>query len=241
MSRCLVISDLDGTLLGDSEGLAAFRRWRNEQGEQVLLAYSSGRSFPSILESIRSHQLPDPVAIIGEVGTDIRLYPSGQSAPQWPVRPPEWSAARIQEALVPLPELERQPEEFQSEFKISYYLRNADSEQLEAIRRRLKEVRQEVEIIYSSNRDLDLLPKGVHKGSSANHLAQCLGLSIEETIACGDSGNDAPMFTQGRRSVIVANALPELKALSGPHIFHASRSFAAGVVEGLEFWLRKPA
>lgn len=239
MSHCLVISDLDGTLLGDPVALAAFREWRRCRGEQLLLAYSSGRSFDSILESIREHSLPDPVAIIGEVGTDIRLYPSGEPAPGWPIHPPHWSAARIAEALAEFPGLERQPEQFQSEFKISYYLHNADDEQLSAIQQRVNDAGQEAELVYSSSRDLDLLPKGVHKGSAADFLASRLGLARKQTIACGDSGNDAPMFRDGRRSVIVANALPELKSLQGPNVYHASRPFAAGVLEGLEYWLSR--
>ena len=56
-------------------------------------------------------------------------------------------------------------------------------------------------------------------------------------IVAGDSGNDATMFDEGFRGIIVANAKPELQALRGPRIYRAAQSYAAGVIEGLDHWL----
>jgi hypothetical protein len=44
------------------------------------------------------------------------------------------------------------------------------------------------------------------------------------------------MFAHGFRGVIVANALPELKAIRGERAFLSERSHAAGVLDGLEYW-----
>ncbi len=54
---------------------------------------------------------------------------------------------------------------------------------------------------------------------------------------CGDSGNDLSMFARGFRGVVVGNAQQELKSMTHPDIYHSDRSFAAGVMEGLEHWL----
>ncbi|HVC93752.1 MAG TPA: hypothetical protein VND64_08680 [Pirellulales bacterium] len=39
------------------------------------------------------------------------------------------------------------------------------------------------------------------------------------------------------RGTVVGNALPELAVLAGPHIYHSPLSHAAGVLDGLRYWL----
>ena len=109
-------------------------------------------------------------------------------------------------------------------------------DELEAMRRALEERSIDARIIYSSGRDLDFLPAGANKGTAAAFVARELGVSPRDGIACGDSGNDRPMFQQGFRGVIVANAQPELRELTGPDIYHADESYADGVLEGISYW-----
>ncbi|HTN77299.1 MAG TPA: HAD-IIB family hydrolase [Pirellulaceae bacterium] len=238
MSQVLVVSDLDGTLLGQAEALQRFAHWHAERSEQVLLAYSSGRSCASVVESIRKNDLPEPVAIIGGVGTEIERYPGGGVVRGWPsAGPPAWSAQRVREALANIGRLELQDEEFQSTYKVSYFLHDALPHELPEIRACLSGFGLACDLVYSSQRDLDLLPSGVNKGTAARYLAKALHVPASRLIVCGDSGNDASMFQQGFRGVIVANALPELRSRQGDDIYHASQAFAAGVVEGLDHWL----
>lgn len=239
MSRLLVISDLDGTLIGDPAALAAFRDWFAERQDQLQIAYSSGRSHASMTESVREHQLPTPVALISEVGTSIRRFPSGERLPDWPASP-FWSASVVQEVLSPLSHLELQPEEFQTQHKVSYFLHDASVVDFGRIRQSLFKRSIEAEIVYSSNRDLDILPSGVNKGAAAMRLIQSLACSLDGVIACGDSGNDSSMLLIGCRGVIVSNAQRELKTLKGDRIYHSKAAFAYGVIEGLNYWLDRP-
>lgn len=50
-------------------------------------------------------------------------------------------------------------------------------------------------------------------------------------------GDDKAMFAQGFRGIVVANAHEELKRIQAPTIYHAKGAFAAGVQEGMNFWL----
>lgn len=236
MSRLLVVSDLDGTLLGDDDALGAFQKWYASRSSLLALAYSSGRSFSSILESMRKFELPAPAAIISEVGTQIHTFPSGEPLSNWPASR-FWSADVVKEVLKCLPKATPQLEEFQTRFKVSYFLHNAAERDLNQIHQSLKARSIEAEIIYSSDRDLDILPGGVNKGFAAIHLAEKLGFRANRTIVCGDSGNDASMMNPRCWGVIVANAQRELKSLTGEHLYHARASFAAGVVEGIEHWI----
>ena len=132
--------------------------------------------------------------------------------------------------------MEPQPDEFQAEFKLSYYANDLDEKFLKGLLQRLAAIGQEIELVYSSARDLDVLPAGVNKGSAASQLVRSWGYEPWQVLVSGDTGNDKAMFAQGFRGIVVANAHEELKRILAPTIYHAKGSFAAGVQEGADFW-----
>ena len=79
-----------------------------------------------------------------------------------------------------------------------------------------------------------------HKGAAAAYLARRWSIDPQRVVVAGDSGNDAAMFHMGFRGIVVGNARPELRSLVSPDIYHATAEFAAGVLEGLEYWLQAP-
>ncbi len=234
----LLISDLDGTLLGDDEGLRRFAAYCDERAGALRLVYSSGRFVDSIVRSIETTDLPEPSAIIGGVGTQIVSFPSMAPLGTWPKPDVAWDARRIESILAEFDELERQPEVFNSSHKISYYVKDASDSFLQTLRRRLFEAGCEVNCVYSSNRDLDLLPAGVDKGTAAAFIASHWSYRPDRVCVSGDTGNDRAMFQQGFLGIVVGNARDELKRLNTRRTYHARGQFASGVLEGLRFWTR---
>lgn len=233
----LLVSDVDGTMLGDDDALAEFARWHGERAHRLGLVYASGRFYRSVVESIRQTGLPEPDAIIGGVGTDIQLFPGGDPLAAWhETIGRNWDANRLRSVLAGRTELELQPEEFQSPFKVSYYFYEATPEDLTALRSQLREAGIEASIVYSSARDLDFLPVGANKGTAAAFFVSRWGLSPDRVMVSGDSGNDRALFEQGFLGIVVANAHLELKKLTSPRIYHAKRAFAGGVLEGVQYW-----
>jgi sucrose-6-phosphatase len=136
----------------------------------------------------------------------------------------------------------QQPETEQSEFKVSFFLtEDASIEVLPQLDSLLKQQGLEVQLIYSSSRDLDILPQYANKGSALTFVRQSLGFQPELTIVCGDSGNDIALFAAGEeRGIIVGNAQPELLSWyrdhPTPNHYLAKFHCAAGILEGLEYF-----
>ena len=130
-----------------------------------------------------------------------------------------------------------QPAEFLSDYKISYYVETASVDFLAEIKQTLGELSCHVYLIYSSNRDLDVLPRGVNKGTASAYLASFWSVPEQQVFVSGDTGNDLSLFENGFRGIVVGNAHTELKNLRSDQIYHAQKCYAAGVQEGLSYWL----
>jgi hypothetical protein len=48
----VLVGDLDGTPLGDRQGLVEFSEWNDANRGSMSLVYASGRFFSSVVESI---------------------------------------------------------------------------------------------------------------------------------------------------------------------------------------------
>jgi sucrose-6F-phosphate phosphohydrolase len=232
----LLVCDLDGTLIGDDDGVIEFGRWFEEQRNRVRLAYNSGRYYESVVGQIVGSPLPTPDAIISNVGTDIRLCPSGAQLDEWPLSFRYWDASRVRSIAANFSHLELQPQKYQSEWKVSFYGDRLSEDFLDNFRRTLEEAHLRVMVVYSSDRDLDLLPEQAGKGNAVAFLAHHWQFSKHDVIVCGDSGNDLAMFQQGFRGVVVANSHEELKNLSDANVYHSPESFARGVLDGVNYW-----
>jgi sucrose-6F-phosphate phosphohydrolase len=236
--RWMVVSDLDGTLLGQTEATFRFRDWWSQSAVPRCLVYASGRSYESIVNSIHKFQLPTPDAIVADVGTDVRSYPSGVPLIEWSSKWwSTWDIENVSSLLDSQPDLELQPSECQTTFKRSYFLRNPNSDWISRTQSQLREQRLDADLIYSSNRDLDVLPAGANKGTAIEFLAQTWKIPRTRVVVAGDSGNDLSMFVQGFRGIVVGNAQSELSDVTGLNIYRSQHNFADGVIDGLNFWM----
>ena len=231
--------DLDDTFLNDRDALLRFSEFFPTLKGQLAIVYASGRFFDSVKEDVQTTPLPKPLAVIGGVGSEIRSFPEGTLHHKWIERiSNQWSAERAREILADETDLELQPERFQSDFKVSYFLRGASQEQLDRLRARLFDAGVNVSVIYSSDRDLDFLPEGVHKGTAAAFIAREMGVDRDHVIVAGNSGNDSKLFEHGFYGIVVSNAHEELKQYADQRrVYLSPHPRADGVRDGLRHWI----
>ena len=72
----------------------------------------------------------------------------------------------------------------------------------------------DVEAILVSDLDIELTARGASKGAGVLQLSESLGFAMSETVAIGDSGNDAEMLRVAGFPIAMGNASDELKSLA---------------------------
>lgn len=234
----LFSSDLDGTLLGD---VAAARRFKatweaRPAAQRPLLVFNTGRSAANTRSLIAAEVLPKPDYIIAGVGTELFNFGEQRDDPEFHRRFGEgWNLATVEAITRAIPGIKSQPPEFLHPFKSSWHLYAAPAEAIARLKHDLSAAGLDVTVVYSSDRDLDVLPKHADKGKALAWLADRLGVAFEDIVVAGDTGNDSAMFLLPRvHGIVMPGATPELRsAVADRAVFFARAPMADGVTEGL--------
>lgn len=234
----LFSADLDGTLLGNPEATRRFRlAWEHLPADQrPLLVYNSGRLINDIEEVSAVEQLPRADYLIGGVGTQIFDVASAREITEFHDEFREgWDLTKVRDIVSRFAGVTEQPEKYQHAFKSSWFLQRATRTHLDQITRLLTEAGLQVSVVYSSLRDLDILPKNATKGNALQWLCRHLGIPLDTVLVAGDTGNDSSMFlVPGVRGIVVENAQPELfEAVVEIPVFCSRHILADGVIDGL--------
>lgn len=241
----LLVTDLDHTLVGNDTALEQLNglldRYRQNWGTKIV--YATGRSRSSYQELLATQPLLTPDALIAAVGTEIYPNASNIVDPDWADKlGRNWQREEIVAIASRFADLDPQPPAEQRPFKISYYLSpSAAAGVLPQLQELLTDRGLDVEIIYSGNKDLDILPRGGDKGQAVQFLRDRWQIDPTQSVVCGDSGNDISLFKYGReRGIIVGNAQSELRLWHELHPvdYHylAVGKCAGGILEGLTYF-----
>jgi sucrose-6F-phosphate phosphohydrolase len=225
--RLLLCTDLDRTLLPNGaqpESPQARQRFAELVGQPgAMLVFVSGRHRVLIEQAINNYRLPRPDFVISDVGTNIYDLRHGewQIWSEWQDEiAPDWKGfdhRQLSELLGDIAGLRLQPFSKQNTYKLSYFVPlHMDQRRLDrTLQQRLQEQGIEANLVWSVDEPagiglLDVLPKRASKLHAVEFLRAHLGISEEDTLFAGDSGNDLPVLASSIPSVLVANALPSV-------------------------------
>lgn len=236
MSRLVIATDLDGTFLeGDKRLKNAFYSEFMNQRETVLLIYTTGRSLETVKQFCDCGYLPPPHFVIADHGTviadgtDFRTV----SLLQEPIVR-QWNNGNI-----PLRKLMKNEkgvtiQPIHPPYRVAYYY-DPEHFQEQTLQ---KIVNAGFDYIQSCDMYLDIVPKGVNKGSSLMNILAYLNIDKERVITCGDSLNDFSLFQTGLRGIAVGNSEPKLIAEVQrlTNVYCSRFNGLAGIIDGLQFY-----
>jgi len=230
----MLCTDLDGTFIGDDDSM--YELLKVIEDKDILLVFSTGRHLQSVMQFVHDKEIQIADACTCMVGTEVYFARKVELIldNNWSrIISHGWEREKIARLLADIKELVWQDEEWQTEFKASYFLRENQTEVLQEINWRMQEAELKAHIIYSSDQFLDFLPPLSGKSEAVRYVADNLRVRKRNVIVCGDTGNDLDMFKAGFKGVIVGNAHAELKSFEGDNAYHAVAPYAAGIIEGL--------
>jgi sucrose-6-phosphatase len=246
VAKFLFVTDLDNTLVGDDVALKELNQHLQDSRQKydTKIVYITGRSLILYRELATEKHLLTPDALVTAVGTEIYYNPNHPVAdPAWSEQlSPAWYRDLVTATGAHFADLVPQPDTEQRPFKVSYFLtEEAAIEVLPRLETLLQERGLNTRLVYSSSKDLDILPKRGNKGSAMEFLRHKWEFDETQTVACGDSGNDIGLFSMGKeRGIIVGNAQPELlqwyEINPADYIYLANAHCAAGILEGLYYF-----
>lgn len=259
----LIVSDLDGTMVGNDEYTRSFREFWESSAKPPgsKLVYSTGRSLESFTKLIetKSQVMVEPDGLICAVGTKV-FQPSGDVSRPW-VEDAEWTAALdVNWCCDVVTAAARgaidacgddnahfRPADEQNRHKVTVGVKDELVNVVEdTIRSACESNGLEYKIIISGSggwKFVDCVSAGAGKLESLEYVRKQLGFELLETVACGDSGNDILMLSGQTRCIIVGNAESELREwandrvakgeLAVERVFLATEREALGILQGL--------
>ncbi|KYC37969.1 sucrose-phosphate phosphatase [Scytonema hofmannii PCC 7110] len=245
MTKFLFVTDLDNTFVGlreeDDKALEELSKYLQEhQKYGTKIVYATGRS-PTLYQELKeSKKLLKPDALVLAVGTEIYLDGSNKPDSEWAKKLSDgWNRDVVVEIARDFSKLEPQQESEQRPFKVSFFIEEEAA--ITVIPQLDSEFRRRgltVKLIYSGGEDLDIIPHDSDKGQAVQFLRQKWQFLPEQTVVCGDSGNDIALFAAGTWGIIVGNARSELLQWHQENVFdyhyRAKRYCAGGILEGLK-------
>lgn len=235
----VIISDIDGTLLGDKKALKRLLSFLEDMKGSFSFGIATGRHLESAIEVLEEWKVPQPDIFITSVGSEIHYSPQLIIDKTWQKHLDyHWNPEKIQEAMKVFECVKLQPDENQRQFKISYTI--ADPEITLARQEIVSQIRKKrlrVNVIHSHGQYIDILPIRASKGLAIRHLSLKWNLPIQRFLVAGDSGNDEEMLKGDTLGVVVGNYSPELEKLKdNPTIYFAQGHHANGILEGIQHY-----
>lgn len=236
----LVVSDMDGTLLNSHHQVSDsfFKLFEQFSQHDILFVAASGRPYYSISNKLES--IKDKIAIIAENG-GVLSY-NNKILPSYEI--PNSKLFEIDRILATHEDIAKTYcsqdcafikttddvtinviTEYYSQYqiiesiseivnpivKIALYHSESSERFIFPL---VRSFENDLRVLVSANHWVDISDPRIDKGNSLKKLQEQLNITQDETIVFGDYNNDLGMFEHAKYRVAMANAHPNVKAVS---------------------------
>lgn len=234
-----MIFDIDDTLLGNKDAAERIKKVIEENNDKIGFGVATGRTIDSARNVLKENNFVLPDLIISSVGSEIyyRDHEDYILSTGWKAHISQgWKREQIFNALSQFDFLEYQEEDTQRDFKVSYYIDNAEDNYKKVVDWLVKN-KVKANCILSHKNYLDILPARASKGRAVRYIAYRWNLNHNNILVAGDSGNDEDMLTGELLGVVVGNHGDELGKLKGRRrIYFTEAERADGIIEGINYY-----
>jgi glucosylglycerol-phosphate synthase/sucrose-6F-phosphate phosphohydrolase len=227
----LLATDLDGTFLGGSLEARLNLYQLIATRDDIQLVFVTGRGLEDVLPLLADPTIPRPDYIVADVGASVAYGDTLQPVTEiqesidviWP------GQRAVAECLEHISALQRQ--EVPQERRCSFFCdeHHIDDE----VRRIVNSL--DCDMLFSAGKYFDVLPKGVNKGSTLEHLLDHLDVPREKVLVAGDTLNDLSMLRLDLNGVCVGKSERELLDVTRDTelTYHARAAGAGGILEAI--------
>lgn len=231
----LLATDLDGTFLTGRQEHRQKLYQLIAAHPEIDLVFVTGRGLESVLPLLSDPTIPDPDYIICDVGCTVvhghSLQPlhalQGEIEKIWPGK------HVVEKMLQGIDGLQLQ--DVPQERRCSYFCEPSVLRELKADLDQVAE-KLDCDVLYSADRYLDFLPRGVNKGHTLTRLIEHLEVDPESVMVAGDTLNDLSMYQQEFVGVCVGESetglLEATKNLAD--VLHASQPGCGGILQAIQ-------
>lgn len=228
----ILATDLDGTFLGGemNQRMELYRLIK--EAKDFTLVFVTGRGLETVIPLLNDPLIPTPDYIIADVGaTIVNGHTLDKIEPIQSEIERNWTEVfDLRQTLATIEGIEPQevPQQRRSSF---YYSNGVDLTKVMDIAEK-----KNLDVITSVDKYLDLLPKGVNKGSTLRKLIDMLGVADERVLVAGDTMNDLAMFQIGCKGVVVGASEAALfdTTAKNQDVYHAKQPGAGGILEAMQ-------
>jgi len=227
----LLATDLDGTFLAGTPAERNKLYQLVSLHPQIDLVFVTGRGLESVLPLLADPSIPQPKYIICDVGATVvdglTLQPVQplQSAIEqdWP------GEHAIEQVMTDYVAFTRQ--DVPQQRRCSYFCEpGAINDDIHGLAKTLG-----CDLLYSADRYLDFLPRGVNKGSTLQALVEHLQIPASEVLVAGDTLNDLSMYQHAFKGVCVGRSEKGLldATNSMAHVLQSKAPGCGGILDAI--------
>ena len=237
-----LVSDLDGTWIPRELNDRKLRDLESHisQLRGLKLTFATGRSLHSVITDLSRHVLLWPQHLVTDVGTAIYYRASSgkwiEDAEYGRRIASRWDAEAAEQLSTSLPSTVRRQPGVHSRRRLALEVASGcePKRALDDLVKHLEKNWFAADVLASGGRCLDVLPRGVHKGTAVEYLERGVRQPTF-LMVCGDSENDLGMLRLADAAVLMASSplKEEMVGIPAHRVYRPEADGPAGILEAL--------